>query len=210
MAVRDSRDPTVFKLVFTRQAWAAGETAACMLVGEQACVMLLSHERFAQFAKLPMADPATHALALYCFSVPARDEVDTVAEAALAAGGTEAPSPTACGWTSCAATRSMAPAPSCAPTWRTTARPTCCACCVRQPRLDIFPSELRVLGQDLGRPWSRGSPVSRPDSSHSSSSSSRARVGFGWGGRGRLRRVSAGRRLGGRFLGWWRPSWPAA
>jgi hypothetical protein len=69
------------------------ETAACMLVGEQASVMLLSHERFAQFSKLPMADPATHALALYCFSVSARDEVDTVAEAALAAGGTEADGP---------------------------------------------------------------------------------------------------------------------
>jgi hypothetical protein len=69
------------------------ETAACMLVGEQASVMLLSHETFAQFAKLPMADPTTHTLALYCFSVSARDEVDTVAEAALAAGGTEADGP---------------------------------------------------------------------------------------------------------------------
>lgn len=43
-----------------------------MLVGEQASVMLLSHETFAQFAKLPMADPTTHTLALYCFSVSAR------------------------------------------------------------------------------------------------------------------------------------------
>jgi uncharacterized protein len=69
------------------------ESAACLLVGEQACVMLLSHEKFAQFSKLPMADPATCALALYCFSVPAREDVDTVAEAALAAGGTEADGP---------------------------------------------------------------------------------------------------------------------
>jgi len=69
------------------------ESAACMLVGEQACVMLLSHETFARFAKLPTADPTTHTLALYCFSVSARDEVDTVAEAALAAGGTEADGP---------------------------------------------------------------------------------------------------------------------
>jgi predicted lactoylglutathione lyase len=70
-----------------------GETAACMIVGEQASVMLLGHETFAQFSKLPMADPATHALALYCFSVPTRDEVDTVAAAALAAGGAEADGP---------------------------------------------------------------------------------------------------------------------
>lgn len=66
------------------------ETAACMLVGEQAFVMLLTRERFAQFSKLPIADPATHALALYCFSVSSREEVDTVSAAALAAGGTEA------------------------------------------------------------------------------------------------------------------------
>ena len=67
-----------------------GETAACMLVGEHAFVMLLSREKFAEFAKLPIADPTTHTLALYCFSVSSRDEVDTVGAAALAAGGSEA------------------------------------------------------------------------------------------------------------------------
>jgi uncharacterized protein len=66
------------------------ETAACMLVGEQAFVMLLSRERFAEFATLPIADPTTHTLALYCFSVSSRDEVDAVSAAALAAGGREA------------------------------------------------------------------------------------------------------------------------
>ena len=65
------------------------ETAACMLVGEQAVVMLLSREKFAEFAKLPIADSTTHTLALYCFSVASREEVDTVSAAALAAGGTE-------------------------------------------------------------------------------------------------------------------------
>ena len=68
----------------------ADETSACMLVGENAFVMLLSREKFAQFAKLPLADPTTHTLALYSFSVSSRDEVDTVSAAALAAGGTEA------------------------------------------------------------------------------------------------------------------------
>jgi predicted lactoylglutathione lyase len=66
------------------------ETAACMLVGEHAFVMLLSREKFAEFSKLPMADPATHALALYSFSVSSRDEVDAVSAAALAAGASEA------------------------------------------------------------------------------------------------------------------------
>lgn len=67
--------------------------AACMLVGEQARVMLGSHEAFAQISHLPMGDPATHALALFSFSVPTRDEVDAVAEAALAGGGREADGP---------------------------------------------------------------------------------------------------------------------
>jgi predicted lactoylglutathione lyase len=66
------------------------ETAACMLVGRQSFVMLLGHEKFAELAKLPIADPTTHTLALYCFSVATREEVDTVAAAALAAGGAEA------------------------------------------------------------------------------------------------------------------------
>ena len=63
-----------------------GETGACMPIGEQGVVMLLTPERWAEFSKLPMADPTTHALALYCFSVATRDEVDTVADAAIAAG----------------------------------------------------------------------------------------------------------------------------
>ncbi|MFF7237098.1 VOC family protein [Streptomyces collinus] len=65
------------------------ETAACMPVGEHAFVMLLTREKFAEFAKLPMADPTTHTPALYC-SVSSRDEVDSVSAAALAAAGTEA------------------------------------------------------------------------------------------------------------------------
>ena len=65
------------------------ENAACMPVGEHAFVMLLSRERFADFAKLPIADPRTHTAALFCFSASSRDEVDAVSAAALAAGGTE-------------------------------------------------------------------------------------------------------------------------
>ena len=66
------------------------DTAACMLVGEHAFVMLLSREKCAEHSKLPIADPTTQTLALYCFSASSRDEVDTVTAAALAAGGTEA------------------------------------------------------------------------------------------------------------------------
>jgi uncharacterized protein len=77
------------QLGFTFNPAFTDDTAACMLIGEQAFVMLLPRERFAEFSKLPMGDPTTHALALYCFSVGSRDEVDSVSAAALAAGGTE-------------------------------------------------------------------------------------------------------------------------
>src|SRR6476619_7404667 len=69
------------KLGFSYNPMFTDQTAACML---------LSREKFAEFAKLPIADPTTHTLALYCFSVSSRDEVDTVSAAALAAGGSEA------------------------------------------------------------------------------------------------------------------------
>ncbi|QXG75560.1 glyoxalase [Modestobacter sp. L9-4] len=77
-------------LGFTFDERFSGEGAACMQVGEQASVMLGSHETFAQHSKLPMADPRTHALALYSFDVPAREDVDRVVDTALAAGAVEA------------------------------------------------------------------------------------------------------------------------
>lgn len=66
------------------------ESSACMLVGEQATVMLLSKDKFGQFSKLPLADATTHALALYSFAVETREDVDAVSAAALAAGATKA------------------------------------------------------------------------------------------------------------------------
>ena len=92
MPVADVERSTAFftQLGFSFNPMFTDETATCMLVGEHAFVMLLSRERFADFATLPIGDPTTHTLALYSFSVGSRDEVDTVSAAALAAGGTEA------------------------------------------------------------------------------------------------------------------------
>jgi predicted lactoylglutathione lyase len=86
------RDPERSKAFFERLGFSfnptfTDETAACMVIGEQAFVMMLTHEKFAEFSKLPLADPTTHALALFCFGVASRDEVDAVADAAVAAGG---------------------------------------------------------------------------------------------------------------------------
>ena len=75
------------KLGFTFNPQFTDEHATCMLVGEQAFFMLLDKPRFADFAKLPIADPTTHTPALYCFSTDSRAEVDTLTDTALAAGG---------------------------------------------------------------------------------------------------------------------------
>src|SRR3954467_5100551 len=89
LPVRDpQRSKTFFeRLGFTFNPELTGETTACMSIGEQAFVMLGTHEKFAELSKLPMADPTSHALALFCFTVASRDEVDAVADAAVAAGG---------------------------------------------------------------------------------------------------------------------------
>jgi predicted lactoylglutathione lyase len=57
------RSKTFFaKLGFSFNPTLTDETAACMLVGEHAFVMLLSREKFAEHSKLPIADPTTHTL----------------------------------------------------------------------------------------------------------------------------------------------------
>lgn len=63
------------------------DSGAVMLLNDQTMMMLLSREKFAQFAHLPTADPKKEVLSLYCFGVGSRAEVDAVAAAALDAGG---------------------------------------------------------------------------------------------------------------------------
>ena len=69
------------------------EGAACMVVNERAFVMLLQRDRFADFVTKPLAD-ANEATALtVCVSAADRAEVDSLAEAAAAAGAAPAKEP---------------------------------------------------------------------------------------------------------------------
>lgn len=88
LPVRDLPASRAFfrELGFTFDPRLEDETGACMPIGEQAFCMLLTRERFAELSKLPAADPTTHALALLCFGVASREEVDAVADAAVAGG----------------------------------------------------------------------------------------------------------------------------
>jgi predicted lactoylglutathione lyase len=64
--------------------------ALCMVVSEQAYVMLLQRDRFAEFVTKPVADPSSETALTVAISVADREEVDAFAAAALAAGASGA------------------------------------------------------------------------------------------------------------------------
>ena len=68
-------------------------TATCLLVGEDAYVMLLTHARFRGFSGRPMGDRARETNALFALSVNSREEVDAMVRKAVAAGGSQAVEP---------------------------------------------------------------------------------------------------------------------
>ena len=69
------------------------EGAACMVVSEQAYVMLLQRDRFAEFVTRPVADAARETALTACVSAVDRAEVDSLAAAAEAAGAGAAKDP---------------------------------------------------------------------------------------------------------------------
>ena len=68
-------------------------TAACMTLSDSIHVMLLTHEKFAQFTPRPIADAHGASEVLLCLSSNSRESVDATLERAVAAGGTADPSP---------------------------------------------------------------------------------------------------------------------
>ena len=92
LAVEDLDRSVAFftKLGFEFDARFTDESGTCMIVGDDAFFMLLVKPRFADFTSSPLSDPATQTEALYAFSVERREEVDDLANAALASGGSPA------------------------------------------------------------------------------------------------------------------------
>ena len=80
-------------LGFTFNPQFTDETATCMLVGEDAYVMLLTEPKFAEFTVKPVADATAATEAIVALSAGSREEVDRFAEAALANGGSPAKEP---------------------------------------------------------------------------------------------------------------------
>jgi predicted lactoylglutathione lyase len=65
------------------------ENAACVVVDDNICLMLLTREFYATFAERPIADTATYSAAAYALALPNREAVDELTDAAIKAGGTE-------------------------------------------------------------------------------------------------------------------------
>ena len=64
-----------------------GEDAACLVVEQNICVMLLTRPRFADFINGEIADAHRATEVLTCLSADSREEVDRTLNTALAAGG---------------------------------------------------------------------------------------------------------------------------
>lgn len=90
VAVEDLERSVEFftKLGFSFDPRFTDETATCMLIGEDAHAMLLTHQRFADFTTKETADATAATEAILAFSVDSRAEVDSLADTALAAGAT--------------------------------------------------------------------------------------------------------------------------
>jgi uncharacterized protein len=65
------------------------ETGACMVFSDTIYVMLLTHEKFAQFTPKPIADAHATSEVLIALSCDSRESVDEMLGKALAAGGRE-------------------------------------------------------------------------------------------------------------------------
>jgi len=63
------------------------EKAACMVVSDQACVMLLARPFFSSFTAKEVADAGTTTEAILAVSAGSRAEVDALVDRALALGG---------------------------------------------------------------------------------------------------------------------------
>jgi len=80
-------------LGFTFNPQFTDENATCMIVSEEAFVMLLVKPFFQGFTKREICDTGTHTEALLALSCQSRTEVDQMVEKALSRGGSPAMEP---------------------------------------------------------------------------------------------------------------------
>jgi hypothetical protein len=77
-------------LGFTYNPQFTDDKAACMIISEEASVMLLAEPFFQTFTKKPIADAKAATEGLFCLSCESRAEVDTIVKKAVESGGSPA------------------------------------------------------------------------------------------------------------------------
>jgi predicted lactoylglutathione lyase len=92
VAVRDLERSMEFfsKLGFEFNPRFTDEKAACMIISDEAYVMLLTEPFFQTFTRRQVCDTRTHTEALSALSCSSRAEVDELVARAVAAGGSHA------------------------------------------------------------------------------------------------------------------------
>jgi uncharacterized protein len=95
LPVRDLKRSVEFfrKLGFDFNPRFTDENAACMIVSEEAFVMLLVEPRFKDFTRKQIADTRTLTEGIFALSAGSRAEVDELVKTAIAAGGAPALDP---------------------------------------------------------------------------------------------------------------------
>ena len=74
---------------FTNNPQFSDETAACMVLTEEIYVMLLTHAKFSQFTLKEVGNAFQTASVINCLSVDSTEEVNTMINKVLKAGGKE-------------------------------------------------------------------------------------------------------------------------
>lgn len=90
LPVKDLQKTTLFftRLGFKFNAKFSDPAGACMIVGDNIYVMLLTHEKFQTFTPKPISDATKSTEVLVCLTCESREGVDEMVRKAVAAGGT--------------------------------------------------------------------------------------------------------------------------
>lgn len=91
LAVKDLQKSMNFytALGFTNNPHFSDDTAKCMVWSENIFVMIMTHEKFKTFATKPLADTKLNLAGLFSLSLDSIDEVNTLMDNGLKAGGIE-------------------------------------------------------------------------------------------------------------------------
>ena len=95
LAVRDLKKSMAFfsTLGFGFNPKFTDDNAACMIISDEAYVMLLGEPFFRRFTKRELCDTTRHTEALLALSCESKEEVDKMVGTAVAAGGQHAMDP---------------------------------------------------------------------------------------------------------------------